>query len=88
MANIGAPSDEAFAQAMLAAAHTDLDRVEPYFFAHLLALSGKWDEAAQQLGNTPTRHAFYYSIDPAFQGARGNVAFMHKIAALGLPIVP
>ena len=88
MDHIGAPSDEAFGQAMLAAAQRDAAKAEPYFLAQLLALAGRWDEAARQLGDTPTRQAFYYSLDPAFKAARADPAFRRQIAALGLPIVP
>lgn len=62
--------------------------LDPYFLAHFLALNGQWLEAAAQLGRTQTRHAFYYSIDPAFAAARKDQPFLQKIADLGLPVVP
>ena len=76
------------APAMLDAAQQHQSSIEPYFMAHLLALAGQWREAAAQLGKTPTRHAFYYGIDPAFAQARASPQFLGEIAKLGLPVVP
>jgi predicted Zn-dependent protease len=77
-----------YPQAMLDAAQTTQAELEPYFMAHLLALAGRWEDATNQLGRTPTRHAFYYCIDPAFSAARKVPEFLTAIAELGLPAVP
>ena len=76
-------------RAMLAATDT-LPRgaaVEPYSHAHVLALAGNWKQAAQRLNETPTRHAFYYGIDPAFALARQDDHFLAIVGRGGLPII-
>lgn len=80
----------AMIQAMAEAARRDDVRgdLERYFRAHVLALAGDWDGALDQLERTPTRQAFYYSIDPAFDEARRNTAFLRKVGELGFPVVP
>ena len=64
------------------------DSLEQYFRAHVLALAGDWQGALDQLERTPTRQAFYYSIDPAFDEARREPDFLREIAELGFPVVP
>lgn len=76
------------AMANAANRHHVQDELEQYFRAHVLALANDWPKAVDQLKRTPTRHAFYYSIDPAFDEARGDPEFLRKIAELGLPVVP
>ncbi|GHA18961.1 hypothetical protein GCM10007989_12940 [Devosia pacifica] len=72
-----------------AARRPDLrDSLEQYFRAHVLALAGDWQGAVDQLENTPTRQAFYYSIDPAFDVARRDESFLRQIAGLGFPVIP
>ena len=88
MDHVDAPTDADFAQAMLTVASSDPGEVEPYFLAQLLVMAEEWDRAAQQLGKTPTRQAFYYSLDPAFSHARANSGFRQQLANLGLPVVP
>lgn len=77
------------ARAMLAAAHAlpAGSTVEPYFLAHVLALAGNWEQAAQHLNATPTRHAFYYGIDPAFALAQQDEPFLRMIGDFGLPVI-
>ena len=72
-----------------AARREDLrDNLEQYFRAHVLALAHDWQGALDQLERTPTRQAFYYSIDPAFEEARHDPDFLHEIGELGFPVVP
>lgn len=72
-----------------AAKHDDVrESLEQYFRAHVLALAGDWDGALDQLERTPTRQAFYYSIDPAFEAARRDPTFLRKVGELGFPVIP
>lgn len=77
------------ARAMMAATHVlpAGSTVEPYFLAHVLALAGNWEQAAQRLNETPMRHAFYYGIDPAFALARQDAAFLRMVGDFGLPVI-
>lgn len=85
-----AGGEAAMIEAMAAAARRDdvRDNLERYFRAHVLALAGDLEGALDQLERTPTRQAFYYSIDPAFDEARRDPDFLRRIAELGFPVVP
>lgn len=82
--------DAAMIRAMADTARRDdmRENLEQYFRAHVLALAGDWHGAIDQLRLTPTRQAFYYSIDPAFDKARRDPDFLEAISDLGFPVVP
>ncbi|WP_107327985.1 tetratricopeptide repeat protein [Agrobacterium pusense] len=80
---------EGMVQAMLASAQTvpANGAADAYSLAHVFALAGDWESAGRHLGETPTRHAFYYGIDPAFTPARQNERFLQIIADARLPVI-
>ncbi len=80
--------DTAMARAMARKAGEQAADVEPYFLAHVQALAGETESAARQLASIDTRHAFYYGFDPAFRMARRDPAFVEKIRAARLPVLP
>lgn len=80
---------EGMVRAMLDAAQTvpANGAADPYSLAHVFALAGDWESAGRHLGETPTRHAFYYGIDPAFAPARQNERFLQIVGEAGLPVI-
>ncbi len=84
-----AAGPDGMAAAMIAAMRDDglEDKVEPYFRAHFHALSGDAARTAESLKSVPTRHAFYYSIDPAFTALRKQGEFQDALREMHLPVI-
>lgn len=62
------------------------DAVEPYFLAHFDALTGNTG-TTESLRRVKTRHAFYYSIDPAFAEIRQDPDFQDALWQMKLPVL-
>lgn len=81
------------AEAMIAgmgaamAAEATQGALEPYFLAHLRALSADMGGAIAALEKIETRHAFYYSIDPAFAVLRQQAAFQEALRSMKMPAI-
>lgn len=86
---LAAMGAEGMAAAMIAAMRDEgLEiKVEPYFRAHFHALSGDAVRAAESLKSISTRHAFYYSIDPAFAVVRKQGEFQDALRDMSLPVM-
>lgn len=65
----------------------DQQALEPYFLAHLNALSGDIQETVTALERVETRQAYYYSIDPAFFPLRQQAAFREAVQAMKMPAI-
>ncbi|MFD1252379.1 invasion protein regulator [Devosia equisanguinis] len=61
--------------------------LEPYFLAHVDALAGSPADAIASLARIETRHAFYYSIDPAFFHLRQDAEFQEALRSMKLPVL-
>ena len=61
--------------------------LEPYFLTHLYALSGDVEKTISALEQIETRHAFYYSIDPAFSGIHQHPEFQDALHRMKLPAI-
>ena len=86
---LAAAGRDGMAASMVAALQEEAleDKVEPYFRAHFHALSGETAKAAECLKSVATRHAFYYSIDPAFAGLRKEDYFQDALRNMNLPVI-